>query len=162
MSPPQTQLVAYESDEFSLWILQDNKYLYINDKFIGKLPFDLKYEAKSIFYYESFILICEAVNQCHIFELSEFFNIMNHQILSIKSLFECETNQNEIFEACIMNDVVYILSQKGIKRFFIYNDDEDSTSSAYGNFDSSPNLNQENFIIDNLNKILIKTHCSKI
>jgi hypothetical protein len=62
MSPPQTQLVAYESDEFSLWILQDNKYLYINDKFIGKLPFDLKYEAKSIFYYESFILICEAVN----------------------------------------------------------------------------------------------------
>ena len=85
-------MIAYESDEFSLWILQDNKYLYLNNKFIGKLPFDLKYEAKQIIYYDSFVLICEAVNQCHLFELNEYFNITNHQIYSIKSLFESEAN----------------------------------------------------------------------
>lgn len=77
-SAPQKSVIFYESDPYTLWILYDNKFLHMNDKFIGQLPFDLKNDAKSIMYSESLILICETQSNCHILEVNEYYNIVNH------------------------------------------------------------------------------------
>lgn len=39
-------IVGYESDQYTMWVLVDDKYLHMNDKFVGMLPFDLKHGAK--------------------------------------------------------------------------------------------------------------------
>lgn len=80
---PIQSIVGHESDQYCVWLLTDNKYLHMNDKFVGMLPFDLKYGAKSMVYSQSNILISEKYNLCHLFELNEFYNIINHQVFKI-------------------------------------------------------------------------------
>jgi len=55
----------------------------MNDKFIGTLPFDLKNDAKFMIYSDSMFLICETQCNCHIFELNEYSNIVNHQLIEL-------------------------------------------------------------------------------
>ena len=83
-SAPQHNLAAYEQDPFTLWILIDDKYLHLNEKFIAQLPFSLITEAIKIVYVDSFILILERVNQCHLIEVNEYYNIVNHQVISVQ------------------------------------------------------------------------------
>jgi hypothetical protein len=70
-------VLGYESDQYTFWLLLDNKYVHLNDKFIAELPFELKYGAKHMVYLESLVLICETGNLCHLFEIDEFYNVIN-------------------------------------------------------------------------------------
>jgi hypothetical protein len=76
---------------FTLWLLIDDKFIHMNDKFIGCLPLDLKYGAQKILYFSSILIIAEKKNLCHIFELNEFYNLINHQTITV-------FDQAEIFE----------------------------------------------------------------
>ena len=51
----------------------------MNEKFVGFLPFEIKNGVKQILYFDSFVVICETKNDCHIFELNEYYNILNHK-----------------------------------------------------------------------------------
>ena len=45
-SGPMKKVVGYECEQYCIWLLIDDKYLHMNDKFVGMLPFELKYGAK--------------------------------------------------------------------------------------------------------------------
>ena len=45
-SGPMEKVVGYECEQYCVWLLIDDKYLHMNDKFVGMLPFELKHGAK--------------------------------------------------------------------------------------------------------------------
>jgi hypothetical protein len=59
-------------------MVSNKKYLYMNDRFVGVLPFEIKGEISKMVYKESVILITEKTDICHVFEVNEFYNIINH------------------------------------------------------------------------------------
>lgn len=133
-SPPSRHLVACETDTFTVWLLIDDKFLHMNNKFVAQLPFDLTFKARHLVYYESMIVVAEESEFCHVFELNEFYNIINHQVFSVR---EGVINQGsesakykgdiiEIFDAVVIDDQVFVLSQLGLTRFDI--DDEGAAS----------------------------------
>lgn len=83
-SPPSRHLVTCETDCFTVWLLIDDKFLHVNNKFVAQLPFDLTFKAKHLVYYESLIVIAEESEFCHVCELNEFYNIINHQVFSVR------------------------------------------------------------------------------
>ena len=116
-------VVGYESDQYTFWLLLDNKYVHLNDKFIAELPFELKYGAKQMVYHESVVLICEAGNLCHLFEIDEFYNVINVQHFSLfdKAGGVSRTGEDVlIFDAVIIDDVCFILSSKGLTSHEVY------------------------------------------
>ena len=82
-SPPMKSLNTFESDAFTIWMIIDEKYIHMNDKFIGNLALELKYGVKKLIYFNSVLLIAEKKSLCHIFELNEFYNLINHQTLTV-------------------------------------------------------------------------------
>lgn len=129
-SPPVKNVIFFESDPHTLWILIDNKYLHMNEKFIGQLPFDLKSDAKLMVYSESLILICESYKQCHIFELNEYYNIVNHQSFQMYDYeLECNHESKTIFDAKIEDEVAFILTTTCLCKINIYAENLEHKSS---------------------------------
>jgi hypothetical protein len=89
----------------------------MNEKFIGQLPFEIKNGIKKLMYFDSFIVICETKSICHIFELNEYYNILNHKVFEIP-------DNSEIFDASIIDESVYVVSQYGLTRYEIYIDSD--------------------------------------
>jgi hypothetical protein len=100
----EKSVIACESDPYTLWVLIDDKYLHMNEKFIGQLPFEMPNGAKKMLYLDSFILICENRKTVHLFELNEYYNILNHKAFSI-------SEPQEILDSTILEETLYILSQ---------------------------------------------------
>ena len=96
------------------------------------LPFDLTYAAKQLLYHESLLIIVEESEFCHVCELNEFYNIINHQVFSVRDGSVGQKQQGdfmkytgeiiEIFDTVIMDDQVYIASQLGLTSFDIYDE----------------------------------------
>jgi len=62
-----------------VWILLQKKYLYMNERFIGMLPFEIKGRIRKLVYQDSIIVILEDNDKFHTLEVNEFYNIINHQ-----------------------------------------------------------------------------------
>ena len=81
-------------------------------------------------YFESIILLIEQYENCHLFELNEYYNIINHQAFSIRDgivnfdseIEMCKDDIIQIFDAKILDDQVYVLSQLGLTKFDIYDE----------------------------------------
>jgi hypothetical protein len=116
-------VLGYESDQYTFWLLLDNKYVHLNDKFIAELPFELKYGAKHMVYHESVVLLCETGNLCHLFEIDEFYNVINVQHFSLFDTAGGASRIGEdvaVFDAVIIEDVCFILSSEGLTSHEVY------------------------------------------
>lgn len=72
-------MVLYESLEDGIvWSLTNNKYLLQNQKLISCLPFDLKYDCKKMVYENGLVVLLEEFSHCHLFEVNEYYNVINH------------------------------------------------------------------------------------
>ena len=76
-------MTGYEAESLGtingpVWMILENKYLYMNERLIGVIPFEIKENIVKLVYSESVILICEEHDKCHVFEVNEFYNIINH------------------------------------------------------------------------------------
>lgn len=97
-------VIAHETDDYSCWLLISNKFVHLNDKFVASIPFNLTNKDASVFFYcESMLLICENANVCHICEINEFYNVVNHYELALKNAFD-ETLFYKIYAGKIIDE----------------------------------------------------------
>ncbi len=92
-----------------------------------QLPFELKSRAKLIRQDESTIMICESKDICHLFEVNEYQNIIDHQVFTLTCGIEmysttCVDNEIFIYDGCIKNEIAYVVSSIGVTRYQIYQD----------------------------------------
>ena len=85
----------------------------MNERFVGVLPFEIKGKIKKMIYSETVICIAEHTDRCHVFEVNEFYNIINHQEFVIFDNEKVQHHQLQsvhILDALIQNDHIYVLS----------------------------------------------------
>ena len=92
-------MIGYEAEcQTSLggpvWMIFENKYLYMNERLVGVLPFEIKSNIVKMVYDETVILVCEEYDKCHVFEVNEFYNIINHQEFVVFKKERPPLNQN--------------------------------------------------------------------
>ena len=114
---------AHETDEYTMWLLLSNKFVHMNDKFVASLPFNLTNKDASVFHYcDSMLLICENANLCHLCEMNEFYNIVNHYEISLMVSFK-EPRFYKIYDGKIIDETAFIVCSEGVLRVPIYEDE---------------------------------------
>lgn len=123
-----------------LWILVENKYLYLNDRFIGVLPFKLRFEAICLSYSDSLLLICEEYAKCHLIEINEFYNIENHQEFTILQKQMAALNEEtpkeyfcpedearlRIHDCLLRDDVAFLATSYGLTKIDLFAENKSS------------------------------------